>query len=644
MSRHGVIVKNRKSVFLGICFSFGLISLSNMQANAAGFTSSPMLENATLEGTLPPVNDRLPENPMIIQPTESIGKYGGTWRMAMRRGRDHALLIRTMGYENLLRWNPEWTGHVPNIAQSYDVNEDSTEFTFHLREGIRWSDGDPFGVDDILFWYEHVAMNETLSAGTDRWRFSGGKKMHVERRGKNSVAFIFDEPHGLFPEFLAGPEGGEPTLYPAHYLKKYHPTFNPNVESEAKAAGYVNWREQFVAKFGEPGTIDDKSRWLNNELPTLNTWVLDSKFTVAEPLTAVRNPYYWKVDPAGHQLPYIDKLEIAVVESKSDAREIARQGNIDMQLRAMNSFSEKVVATPENWPELNTFGAIDTDMNKSVIALNLNHPDPVMRKIFLNKNFRIALSHAINRGKIIRNANESIGVPYQAGPRPESPFYNEKLAKQYLEFAPARAANLLDEMGLTLGDDGIRLRPDGQPLRFFIDTVGDDRYQILQRIVNDWRLVGVDVTARNLNRNAFYDERALNAHDASAWGGDGGIAVIQSPIYYFPFTYESYQAVKWAKWFSDPTDPRAEEPIGPVRKQMELYQTLVNKRTNEERAEIMHEILKIAADEFYVFGVSLPPVRYGIYRDGFKNVPALMPAAWTYPTPAPTNPAQYYFE
>ncbi len=634
----------RTSRILNLCFgcalSLGLLNL----AVAAEYNASPILDAAVENGDLPKVAARLPENPLIVQPTETLGKYGGTWRMAMRRGRDHALLIRTLGYENLLRWNPEWTGYTVNLAQSYNANSDATEFIFNLREGIRWSDGASFGVEDILFWYEHVVNNEVLSAGTDRWRFSGGKEMHVERRGPNSVAFIFEEPHSLFPQFLAGPEGAEPTSYPAHYLKKYHLDFNKNAEAEAISAGFKNWREQFVAMFGEPGTIDDKSRWLNNDLPTLNAWVLDSKYTIDEPLTAVRNPFYWKVDPAGNQLPYIDNLEIAVVKAKSDARAIARDGNIDMQLRAMASFSEKVVESPEKWPEINTFGAIDTDMNKSVIALNLNHPDPNLRKVFLNKDFRIALSYGINRGSIIRMAKENIGVPYQAAPRPESPFYNEKLAKQFLQYAPARAANMLDEIGLKVGPDGIRRLPNGKNISFFIDTVGEDRYDILKMVVNHWREIGIDATARNLDRNAFYDERALNAHDASAWGGDGGIAVIQSPIYYFPFTYESLHGVKWARWFANPNDPRAEEPIRPVRLQMELYQKLVNTRSEEERTSLMNDILTIAADEFYVFGISLPPVRYGIYRDGFKNVPAFMPAAWTYPTPAPTNPAQYYFE
>ncbi|WP_420546961.1 ABC transporter substrate-binding protein [Curvivirga sp.] len=612
-------------------------------AQAVEFSDAPMLKEKIEAGILPVVDERLPETPMIVQPTNMLGKYGGTWRMGMRRGRDHALLIRTMGYENLMRWNPEWTSVIPNIAKSYTVNDDATEYVFYLRPGMRWSDGDFFDADDIMFWYEHVATDPVLSQDDDIWFFSGGEKAKVEKRGDHAVAFIFDHPHALFTQFLAGPEGVEPTSYPSHYLKQFHPAFNPNVDEEAKAAGFEGWHAQFLAKFGEPGNVDNKTRWMNKELPTLNAWVLDSTHTIDEPLSAVRNPYYWKVDPAGLQLPYIDRLHFEVVKSKSDIRDVARAGNIDMQARAMPSFAEQVNASPSDWPGVNTFGVIDTDMNKAVIALNLNHRDPVLKEIFNTKDFRVALSVSIDRAAIIRSAGENIGVPFQAAPRPESDFYNEKLAKQYLEYVPGQAAKMLDDLGLMRGEDGIRRRPDGKRLSFFIDTVGDDRYDVLLKVAKDWRAIGVDVTARNLAQHTFYDTRELNEHDASSWGGDGGIAVIQSPIFYFPIYYESVQAVNWARWYRDPSDPKAEEPTAPVKKQMELYRKIVKTQSQEEQSRLMREILDIAAEEFYVFGVSLPPIRYGIYRQGFENVPALMPAAWTYPTPAPTNPAQYFF-
>ncbi|WP_259780469.1 ABC transporter substrate-binding protein [Aestuariispira ectoiniformans] len=601
-----------------------------------------MLAEKTKAGELPDVDARLPVTPVLVQPVKSIGHYGGTWRMAMRRGRDHALLIRTIGYENLIRWNPEWTGIVPNIAQSYTVNDNATVYTFKLREGIRWSDGAPFTADDILFWYNDVLLNKDLTEGLDAWRISNGKKFEVEKLGKYEVAFRFDEPQGMFLEYLAAPEGAEATSYPAHYLKPYHIDYNPDANSKARAAGFKDWTQQFYDVFGKPGTIDDKSRWLNPDLPVLNAWLLKGTYTVDEPLEAVRNPYYWKVDPAGQQLPYIDRISYEVVESKADARQVAREGRVDMQVRHMNVFAEEVFDNPQDWPDLTTFEAIDTDNNTAALSLNLNHRDPVLRNIFQNKKFRIALSHALDRKAIIAKALDGKGKPFQVGPRPESPYYNDQLATQYLDYDPAKAKAILDEMGLKVGPDGIRLRPDGKPLSVFLDTVGEKRFEIIKAVAGYWRSVGIDVTARNLERSAFYDMRAVNQHDVSAWGGDGGIAVMLAPIYYFPYTYESLFATRWARWFQSPDDPAAEIPPTAVRRQMDLYHQLTEQGSAEKRKRMMREILQIAADEFMVIGVSLPPVRHGIYRKTMHNIPAVMPAAWSYPTPAPTNPAQYF--
>lgn len=611
-------------------------------AKAGVYRESPVLVERVGSGQLPDLDSRLPKTPALIQPVSSIGQYGGTWRMAMRRGRDHALMIRTIGYENLVRWNPEWTGISPNIAQSYTVNEDATVYTFHLREGMRWSDGAPFSADDILFWYNDVLLNEELTAGIDAWRISNGKKFTVEKLGKYKVAFRFEEPHGMFLEYLAAPEGAEATSYPAHYLQRYHIDHNPKADEQAQAAGFKSWKEQFYDVFGLPGTIDDKSRWLNPDLPVLHAWVLKGTYTVDEPLEAVRNPYYWKVDPAGQQLPYIDRIMYEVVESKSDARQVARAGRVDMQVRHMNVFADEVFENSQDWPDLKTFEAIDTDNNTAALSLNLNHRDPVLREIFQNKTFRIALSHALDRDAIIDKALGGKGKPFQVGPRPESPFYNEQLARQYLDYDPAKAKALLDQMGLKLGPDGVRLRPDGKPISVFLDTVGEKRFAVIREVAEYWRAVGIDVTARNLNRSAFYDMRAVNEHDVSAWGGDGGIAVMLAPIYYFPYTYESLFATRWARWFQSPDDPEAEIPPTPVRRQMELYNRLTEQGDVAKREQMMREILQIAAEEFMVLGVSLPPVRHGIYQKNMHNVPAVMPAAWTYPTPAPTNPAQYF--
>ena len=624
---------------------FGSILFTSLQANALDFQESPALQNMVSTGILPPVEKRLPQNPVLLQPVDEIGQYGGTWHMAMRRGRDHALMIRTIGYENLVRWTPEWTGIVSNVAQSYDVNKDATKFTFHLREGMRWSDGTPFNANDILFWYEDVLLNDALSEGLDVWRVSGGERFKVKMNGDYSVTFEFDTPHGLFMQSLAAPEGAEPTSYPSEYLKKFHIKYNPKANELATQEGYDSWVELFRAKFGNPGTIDDKTRWTQSQVPTLNAWILNGTYTIDEPLTASRNPYYWKIDPAGKQLPYIDEIYFEVVKGKPDARALARANKVDMQMRHMNKFGSEVYANPTKFSGLKTISAFNTDMNNAVISLNLNHTDPKVREIFQNKAFRVALSHGFNRQEIIDSKLNGQGSPFQAAPRPESVFYHKTLASQYLDYDVAKANRLLDSIGLEKRDsDGYRLRPDGKRLSFFMDTVGDTRFIIINAIASAWKKIGLDIKPRNLDRDVFYNQNAANTQDILVWGGEGGLDVMIAPLYYFPFTYESFYATKWALWFQNPQDIRAEEPPASIKKQMTLYRELTTKGNEQEQLHLMAQILDIAAENFLVIGTVLPTLEHGIMKNNFRNVPAIMPSGWSYPHPAPTNPAQYYIK
>jgi len=159
---------------------------------ASFYNEAPDLAEQVTAGKLPPVDERLPTNPMILESVEQIGVYGGTWRRGMRGNRDQASLIRTLGYENLMRWDEQWTRVIPNVVQSVDINENATEFTFHLREGMRWSDGAPFTADDILFWYEAIYSNEAFPGAAQSWLFGDKAGLVVEKIDETTVTFHFE--------------------------------------------------------------------------------------------------------------------------------------------------------------------------------------------------------------------------------------------------------------------------------------------------------------------------------------------------------------------------------------------------------------------------------------------------------------------
>jgi peptide/nickel transport system substrate-binding protein len=627
------------------------------QAGAAVDTDqkeAPMLAERVASGELPPLEERLPANPKVVTPVEGPGKYGGTWRMGLRGGQDTALLTRTMSYEHLVRWSPDWTEIEPNIAESFEASDDATEFTFTLRQGMKWSDGEPFTADDIVFWYEDILTNDEYSAvnPVSSWLQSGGETVVVEKVDDYTVKFTFSSPNGLFLQRMATPDGATVTRWPKHYLQQFHPKYNTtNLDqliADNQATDWVNLMQ--LKGGGVPGTPYD-ARYQNGELPSLNPWILTTPYGAGTQVVGERNPYYWKVDTEGRQLPYIDKLVYDVGEDVEVLVLKALNGEIDMQDRHIASLSNKALFT-DNMEQggFRFFETIPSSMNEIAIALNLTHKDPVKREIFQNKDFRIALSHAINRQEIIDVVFVGQGEPWQLAPRPTSPFYNETLAKQYTEYDPDLANQLLDAIFPEKNADGIRLGPDGNPISFpvDVDSTQQTRIDAMELIKGYWAAVGVDIQVNAIDRSLLYTRKDSNEHDVAIWGGDGGLDVVLEPRWYFPFSSESLYAEAWQTWYNNPSGegaltPPEEPPAGP-KEQMELYEQIKATGDAAQQAELMNRILEIAADEFYAIGISLPAQGYGIVKTNFYNVPSPMPGAWLYPNPAPTNPEQYWME
>jgi peptide/nickel transport system substrate-binding protein len=317
-------------------------------------------------------------------------------------------------------------------------------------------------------------------------------------------------------------------------------------------------------------------------------------------------------------------------------------GEIDMQSRHIASLTNKAVFFDNQQKgSYKFFETIPSSMNTNVTALNLCHKDPVMREVFQNKDFRIGLSHAINRQEAIDLIYVSQGEPAQCAPRKESPFSHDQLRTQYLEYNPARANQHLDRVLPRKDARGMRLRPDGKPLYIAYECSATEPPDYLVLLKGYWAAVGVDMDPKPMDRSIFYTRKAAADHDAALWGGDGGMDVILEPRWYFPYSEESNFAIPWAQWYFS-GGQRGEEPPEAPKLQMELYQQIRSTGDEGKQAELMKQILDIAAEQFYVIGLSTPVAGYGIQRNDFFNVPKSMFGSWLYPDPAPWNPQQFF--
>ncbi|HEY9075612.1 MAG TPA: ABC transporter substrate-binding protein [Anaerolineaceae bacterium] len=619
-------------------------------APASKYKEAPALAEQVKAGKLPAVDSRLPANPLVLKPLEKVGKYGGTWRTALRGGQDDAWLTRLIGYDYLVRFDPAWTTVIPCVAESYTASPDAKEYTFKLRKGMKWSDGKPFTADDIVFYFQDILNNKELTPAVGGSFAAGGKYATATKVDETTVTIKFESPNGLFIIRNATPDGQSPVQFQAAYCKQFHKAYTDQAKldqaiKDNKVDG--DWVKLFQTMCSSvPGTPIN-GRWMNVNLPVISAWSLTTPSGTNAPVKTARNPYYWKVDTAGNQLPYIDSIFFDLATDIQALALKAAAGEIDMMDRHIATNQNKPVFVDnmkkgDYW----LFETIPSSMNNMIISFNLTCKDEKKRKVFQDINFRIGVSHAINRKELIDVVWVGQGEPYQCGPRPTSPFYNEKLAKQYTEYDVAKANEYLDKAGLKKGADGMRTMPDGSPLSIAweISNTRTDTVAAAPIVQKYLKAVGIDMQPKVMDRALMYTHKDANEFEAMDWGGDGGLDVILEPRWYFPFSGESQFAEGWQYWYNKSPLGKDWEPPEAPKKQMELYDQLKATGDTKKQDELMKEILKIAQEQFYAIGIALPANGYGICKNNFKNVPKSMPGAWLYPNPGPTDPPQYFFD
>jgi peptide/nickel transport system substrate-binding protein len=348
-------------------------------------------------------------------------------------------------------------------------------------------------------------------------------------------------------------------------------------------------------------------------------------------MTLARNPYYWKVDSAGNQLPYIDEI-IGVSYQDDEARTLAMiNGDIDYVKDPGDGNRVLYYDAVDSGAPLRIVNPINDAANTNSVMFNMTYGDEVLAGIFSDKNFRIGMSHAINRQEVIDIVHGGQGVPWQVAPQEGSPLYNEQLATQYVEYDVDLANEYLDMVIPDKDANGMRLRPDGQPLNIIFEVSSSEAWQsnwpaVAELLVGYFGEVGVSVQLRTVEANVLTDDKNNNEIQMSMFTGEGGAGLnaILDPRYFTPFEYYGMFGVGWYNWYREVSDSVQVEPPQEVVDVREQYEEVLRQPTQELQIEQMKEVLQTAADNFWVIGISSPaplfqPInaRLGNYPDGW---------------------------
>lgn len=598
-------------------FTVLLFSISVTFAFAA--EEPPILADAVKAGKLPPMAERLPQVPEVVDfdvTGKTLGRYGGTLHMLMASEKDIKMMT-VYGYARLVGFDENFELK-PDILQSFDVEENRI-FTLHIRPGQKWSDGQPFTAEDFRYWWEDVANNKKLSGGgVPQFMLSGGKPPKFEILDDLTIRYSWDTPNPIFPLALAG-AAPEYIYMPAHYMKQFHEKYaDPEKLAEKVKAENVRDWAALHTRMGR------QYRPENPDLPTLEPW----RNTTQGPTKRYvfeRNPYFHRVDPEGRQLPYIDRVIIDIASNEIVPAKTGA-GDSDLQARYLRFENYTFLKEAEKTKSFKVHLWKDGVSSQIALYPNLNVADPGWNKLMQDVRFRRALSIGIDRDEINQQLYFGLAAPSSNTVTSLSPLYDEKVATAWTQYDPDKANKLLDEVGLDKHDsDGTRLLPDGRRAEIIVETTGEstEETDALELIRYQWEKIGIKLFPRPLQRDIVRHRYLTGETQMLVFVGlNVGLAnADMNPEELAPVSSLQPNWPVWGQYTE--TGGKAGSPPGikPAERLLELYNQWRVSTDREDRRKIWKEMLGIYADQVFSIGICGETVQPVVVNDELRNVP-----------------------
>lgn len=612
------------------------------------YHESPMLAERVAAGTLPAVEERLPPSPQVIEVLEEIGAYGGTIRTAVFNPNQlFGDPQGAMGTELILRIDRDFSTIVGGLAESWEFNEDATEQTLYLRQGLKWSDGTPFTTADFIFQWEDIQLNAEFSpAGPPSdWRIGQERTpLTMEAIDDYTLKLKFAAPYPLIilaQGFYAGSQGNLWT--PRHYGEQFHPAYADADELAQKVsdAGFENWMQLYADRMRVGSTIPAQV-----DLPGMTPFIRVAD--APERHTYERNPYYWKVDAEGNQLPYIDRCEIYIVGNAEGTLARLSAGEVDIYGRQSALNELPLYQSLLESASLKMFMWQSTTPVKIIFYPNLTVKNPVLREFFHNKDVRHALSVALNRAEINDIVHFGLGEPRQCSMWSSSKYYREGDETHWAQYDPELANQLLDDAGYGNRDaEGFRTFPDGSRLSWVIqyDAEQPDAAATLEIAVENYRDIGLEVIQRPISRTLVDELIAANDLDMTTWDGDvSDITWPNFPREMLPGITNAKWGRAWELWLLGQADNElAEEPPQEVKDQWARWEAMRSAPTEEEHIRLAYEMYDWYQDYLPVWAtVGVPkPV---LVKQNLMNFPEEGFWGFALIRAVPVNPETFFFK
>jgi len=610
---------------------------------AAAYKEAPMLAELVKAGKLPPVDERLPLEPLVVEPVAQIGKYGGMLTQLSTSGTNFGI----NGYwivENFIKWNRDWSGHRPNLLTKWEWNADGTEITMYMRKGIKWSDGEPLTWDDWLFWFYDMIEDAKVALPRQSGTHVGGVAMKTEKLDDFTLKCSFAGPNPLFLEMLsrgAGARSSSWQFVPAHYMKQFHYKYTP-AATETK---------DLLDRYNDP------SRHTFLDMPTFCAMKV-KEITLRESMVLERNPYYWKVDTEGNQLPYLDGSQIRFMADAEVLKLAATNGEMDFG----NVGGVRDIAVMKENEAKGNFKVVLFKRGDNIEAGLMPLfciADEGLKELIWNVKFRQALSWAIDRDKVNDIVFLGTAKPRQATQMPYGPEFQTERGKKVLaeweahcrDYQPETAKKLLDEIGVKdVNNDGFRERPDGTPLEIVVDVaVTSPNYvESFKLVTDDYAKVGLKMVMNTIDGTVI-NQRIVNCETAfrARNGTAGGLYIAQS--FWTPVENTEYCICgqPYGQWYQSGGKQGLPPPPGSmIERLQQIYTDAIKVVDPKKRDDMVLDGYQIHIDEgpfnIGIVGDTVDP--YAV-KNTLKNVQEFgLTSSGVFGFPSTLDPEQWYKE